>query len=160
MKYLNAPSTTFAGKAGTILLGYIFMLIYMISMSHFTTWLYPPPPGYDSTPSGPVEQIPVLYTIFISMIWAPFWEEMVHRHAFGLIVKRIGSQFLLPTMILSSFLFGVGHDNGTQMNMLHQGMMGMVFFYVYAKNGYSVLSSIILHSAWNATVFLSPTWIW
>ena len=136
------------------------MFIWMISISHLLTWLYPPPPPLlplflrQSEPEPPFR-----YTIFIALIWAPFWEEMFNRHAYGLIIKQIGSKFLLPTMLISSFIFGWLHGNG-QTSILKQGMMGMVFFYVYVKNGYSWRSSSILHSLWNATVIFSPAWIW
>jgi membrane protease YdiL (CAAX protease family) len=154
---LNIPSTNFKSKLLTILLGYIVMFIYMVSISHLLVWLYPPPPGYVSVPDSNPE--PLAYTIFITILWAPFWEEILNRHAYGLIVKQIGNQFLLPAMLISSFVFGWLHGNG-QISVLRQGVSGMIFFYVYAKNSYSWRSSFILHMLWNTTVTFSPDWIW
>jgi membrane protease YdiL (CAAX protease family) len=161
MKFLKYPSYKLSGKLATFFFAYLFLLIYMVGASHFMTWLYPPPPEAPMNPFAIPDEVPPLrFSIFMMMIFAPIWEEMVFRHSFGLIVKKWGSGFLLPAMIISSFIFAQGHPNGTQMNVMHQGVAGMVFFYVYAKNGYKPIWNIVLHSAWNATVFFAPTWIW
>lgn len=157
---INSPSTTLLGKFLTILLGYIAILVWMIGISHFITWLVPPPPPSPWDKLLAPEEPPFRLMFFITVIWAPFWEEMFHRHAFGLIVKRIGNQFLLPVMIISSFLFASGHSDNIQFNVMRQGIMGMILFYVYVKNGYSIWSSMILHSAWNLTCMFAPDWIW
>lgn len=155
---LNTPSTTFFGKFRTILIGYMVLALWMLGVSHFLNFLFPPPPPVpDFLKDTPP---PIRAELFIGVIWAPFWEEMFCRHAFGLIVKRIGNQFLLPAMIISSAIFAMGHGDDIQFNVMKQGIMGMIFFYVYIKNGYSVASSIILHSAWNLSVMFAPGWIW
>jgi hypothetical protein len=153
---LNSPSTTLRSKLLTILLGYIVIFAWMEFVSHLLHWLYPPPPGntFGQVFFNPVTP-PLRYIIFVTIIWAPFWEEIFNRHAYGLIVKQIGNKFLLPAMIISSFVFGWLHDDG-QLSILRQGVMGMVFFYVYVKNGYSWRSSWLLHAAWNATCVFLP----
>lgn len=161
MKFLNTPSTKFSSKLATLFFAYVFLLAYMVGTSHFMTWLYPPPPEAAFNPFAiPEEAPPLRYSIFMMMIFAPIWEEMVFRHSAGLLVKKLGSGFLLPIMIISSFIFAQGHPNGTQMNVMHQGVAGMLFFYVYVKNGYKPVWNIILHSIWNASVFFLPASIW
>lgn len=152
---LNSPSTTFRDKLITILFGYLIVFLWMEFVGHLLHWLYPPPPDSAFSQFFAPTKPPLRYEIFLTVIWAPFWEEIFNRHAYGLIVKQIGSQFLLPAMIISSFIFGWLHDNG-QLSILRQGVMGMVFFYVYAKNGYSWRSSWAVHFLWNATCMIFP----
>lgn len=158
---LNNPSTTIASKIRTIVIGYIAIFAWMLIVSHFMQWLFPPPPpDANLIPFIPEAEPPFRYEFFFAVLWAPFWEELVFRHSFGLIAKKIGNGFLLPAMIISSYLFASGHSDNLQMNVMRQGIMGMVFFYVYVKNGYSVWSSMLLHSLWNLTMVLGPMSIW
>jgi membrane protease YdiL (CAAX protease family) len=158
---LNSPSTTFFAKFRTIILGYIVLAVWMVANSHFMTWLYPPPPPDPNMIGIPPDYVPPFrYDFFFAVLWAPFWEEFTFRHAAGLIVKKIGNGFLMPIMIISSVIFASGHSDSLQLNVMRQGVMGMIFFYVYVKNGYSVWSSMLLHAAWNATVMFAPDAIW
>jgi len=95
------------------------------------------------------KQPSIWFTVFMSCIWAPLWEEAIFRHAPLQLIK--GSQ-INPFFIvlLASALFGWLH--GGAQNVLIQGVYGLIFSYVYIKNEYSIVSSMALHSLWNASV--------
>jgi membrane protease YdiL (CAAX protease family) len=154
---MSTQSPTLLAKLKNVLLGFIVLFVWMLAVNHFLNFLYPATvPPIDSSDAPP----PFLWELFFTIIWPPIWEELVFRHAPGLIVKRLDSKFILPVMIISSFIFANGHSSGTQLNVLRQGVMGMILFYVYLKNGYSYWSSLLLHISWNAFVFFSPDAIW
>lgn len=93
----------------------------------------------------------IWFTIFMSCIWAPLWEETIFRYAPLQLIR--GSQIdPVPVVLLSSALFGWLH--GGAGNVMIQGVYGLIFSWVYIKNEYSLVSSMTLHSLWNASVML------
>ena len=135
---------------------YCFSVLYSCYLhafnSTFINFSLSPPPVDPTVVYSVEEKPPFLYEIFMACILAPLWEELAFRHAPGLIAKGMGKQFLLPIIIISSALFGWGHHHGAE-SILRQGVMGLLFFWVYIKNGYSYWSSTIVHAAWNTTLF-------
>lgn len=98
---------------------------------------------------SPFSQPSIRFMIFMSCIWAPVWEEAVFRYAPLQLIR--GSQIdLVPVVLLSSALFGWLH--GGAGNVMIQGVYGLIFSWVYIKNEYSLISSMILHSGWNMSV--------
>lgn len=101
-------------------------------------------------------------TFFMSCVFAPIWEEAryrwgplkianaleflyVGRRGFGSLTT---SMCLLPTIVLFSIEFGLAH--GGVMNILFQGVSGLLLSWVYVKSGYRV--AVITHGLWNFMV--------
>lgn len=88
-------------------------------------------------------------SFFFACIFAPLWEEAVFRH-FALTLVKGSSNFkknIVPIVILTSCIFGYLH--GSIINMLIQGVAGLVLSAVYIRNGFSYWSSVSLHALWN-----------
>jgi membrane protease YdiL (CAAX protease family) len=150
--FLSTPTTKFPDKVKNIFISYIIIFVWVFLISHLLNFLDPPPIFTDEeTPSIP-SHIYILSQFFFLVISAPLWEELAFRHAPALLAKALGKGFLFPIMIISSMLFGWGHNNGPESLML-QGCMGFVFFCLYIKNGYSYWSSVVLHALWNGVLF-------
>lgn len=97
------------------------------------------------------KQPSIWFMIFMSCIWAPLWEEAVFRYA-PLQLIRSSQIDPVPVVLLSSALFGWLH--GGAGNVMIQGVYGLIFSWVYIKNDYSIVSSMILHSMWNLSIVL------
>lgn len=91
-------------------------------------------------------------SFFFACILAPLWEEAAYRHAPLQLAKKFGKahgkNYIIPVVILSSALFGWGHDEGP-LSILKQGAGGMVLSYVYIKTGYNYWCSVATHFLWN-----------
>lgn len=85
-----------------------------------------------------------------SCIIAPLWESLVFIWAPLALVKD-KKHLWLPVVIISSFIFGMGHKFSPN-PILIQGVFGVIFSMVYIKNGFSYWSAVILHGLWNFTV--------
>ncbi|MHB9019654.1 MAG: CPBP family intramembrane glutamic endopeptidase [Minisyncoccota bacterium] len=114
---------------------------------------------------------------FLACVFAPLWEELAFRyvplemakslevmlvrgfshkvrrdrgvefdHEHGHLYGNLkGTGFILPTILLSSVIFGQAH--GSTINIMVQGVGGIVFSWLMIKGGY--WSSVIAHSMWN-----------
>jgi membrane protease YdiL (CAAX protease family) len=80
-------------------------------------------------------------TLFFSCLIAPIYVPIT-------IVRIMDERLLTPIVILSSIIFGWAHGFGA-VSLMYQGVMGIVFSYVYIKNGNCYWSSVVLHSLWN-----------
>ena len=101
------------------------------------------------------------FAFFLSCVLAPLWEEAAFRYGplgvaraleaaatqktSGYLPKTI---CLLPMIILSSVVFGLVH--GTVINIMFQGVGGLLMAWVMIKSGY--WSAVITHSLWNFMV--------
>ena len=126
-------------------------------------------------PVGASKIIFVLF--FFSCIFAPLWEELAYRYAplelargmeimlvktFPHKIRRErgveydnerdclygnlrGTGFILPVILLSSVVFGQAHGN--TINIMVQGVGGVVFSWLMLKCGY--WPAVIAHSMWN-----------
>lgn len=103
------------------------------------------------------EKEPLRSTIFWSCIFAPLWEEAVFRH-FPLMVisslrKKARRKLLIPTIILTSIIFGLLHDGVP--SILIQGFGGLMLSYVYLTNkkqGY--IWAVASHALWNTAMLV------
>jgi membrane protease YdiL (CAAX protease family) len=91
------------------------------------------------------------FSLFMTVIWAPLWEEAVFRHAAIQLARKIDEAVIFPVCLISSAIFGLGHRFGA-ISILMQGVAGLALCWVYIKNGYSYISSVIVHFLWNFTV--------
>lgn len=139
-KFLLQQETTFLGKAKNVGFGFAIMCIWIFFVTLALSKLYR---GFQFyTP--PSEQ----FVFFTTVILAPFWEEAVFRYFPITLARKLGvDNFLIPFMVLSSIIFGLGH--GSPINILIQGAMGFVMACIYVKNGFSYWSTVTLHALWN-----------
>ncbi|MFA5934219.1 MAG: CPBP family intramembrane glutamic endopeptidase [Candidatus Paceibacterota bacterium] len=103
-----------------------------------------------------------LLQFFFSCVFAPLWEEALFRYGpFALIqgfVKKNTRFWILPAIIATSIIFGWMH--GSVINILFQGVSGMLLAWVYLKNrgpglqkiNYGYCSAVIAHFLWNVMV--------
>jgi len=115
--------------------------------------------------------------LFLTCIFAPLWEELAFRyvplgmaksleimlvrdlshkvrrnrgveydHEHGHLYGNLkGTGFILPVILLSSVVFGQAH--GHTINIMIQGVGGIVFSWLMLKSGY--WSAVVAHSMWN-----------
>ncbi|KAL8192725.1 hypothetical protein R6Q57_027173 [Mikania cordata] len=89
-----------------------------------------------------------LYATVVS-VCAPIWEEIVFR---GFLLPSLTRYMALWCSILvSSLAFALAHFN--MRRMLPLVFLGMVMGTVYTRSR-NLLPSILLHSLWNAFVFI------
>lgn len=150
LKFLKKTETTLMGKLGNIALGFMVMATWTLGVVYFYDWLF----KVESW--NPFEQMgrfkhPLLVEIFLACIMAPLWEEVVFRK-FPLDVIKASKkeELLIPTMLFTSVIFGLGHYGVP--SLLIQGVGGFVMSAVYIKNGFSYWSSCFMHFLWNASL--------
>lgn len=93
-----------------------------------------------------------------SFIWgciaAPFWEEAVYRMLPISVAKKLGQETIIPVVLASSVIFGLGHG---YLGLFLQGVIGLGLCYTYLKHGY--FSSVALHALYNfSVVYILPTY--
>lgn len=149
MKLLENRETKFSKKVRNILISFVLIFIWVQVMYNLIEkikdlqiFIYEPPS--------------IWYKFFTACILAPLWEELVFRVAPITIAKNAGKQYILPTIIISSCIFGMGHPDSPH-PILFQGVMGFIFSLLYIKNNYSYWSVVTLHFMWNFYIFLFYT---
>lgn len=150
MKFLfENPSRTFFDKIKTIALSYLIILLWLFGVHIFLSRM-------DLRDDIDYHKYVPFYDFFFACIFAPLWEELVYRYAAISILKKLGQEFIVPGVIISSAIFGWGHHYGP-ISLLIQGVGGLIFSYTYIKNNYSYWSSVLLHFLWNFSVgYLIP----
>lgn len=154
LKKLLKKEKTLFGKIKNILFGTIAYILW----ANFILWVYGETiPEFASTislqsflPKPP----PSKELVFVGMcILAPLIEELFYRAPLSVIryIKIPG--ILILSILFSSILFAVHHKLGFYAGPV-QGMAGLLFCYVYIKNGYSYISSVIMHFLINFYLFL------
>ena len=142
MQWLGETSTGFSNKLKNILLAFFIYAAYIFLFSQFMEFLY----------TGQVfREPPFKLTFFLTVIWAPIIEEIIFRVAPISLVKD-KPKLILPTIILSSALFGWLHYGAASLPI--QGVFGFVLSLVYLKNNHSYWSVVALHALWNAYVMV------
>jgi membrane protease YdiL (CAAX protease family) len=139
-RFLLQQETTFLGKLRNVGAGFAIMCLWTFFITVFHSKLYD---GFQfiQPPSN-------AYIFFITVLLAPLWEEAVFRYFPISLARKLGvNELLVPFMVLSSIIFGLGH--GSPFNILLQGIMGFMFSCIYVKNGYSYWSTFTLHALWN-----------
>jgi membrane protease YdiL (CAAX protease family) len=138
-------------KAKNITFVLVICLIWVTLVSRFLQWL-------TNTTWLDMHVTNIPYYLIFSCILAPIFEELFFRfiplEMHRLVTKnssqavQLKSQWLV--VLFTSLLFGWAHRNGFT-SILIQGVCGLGFAYVYIRNGYSYISSVLLHSFWNLT---------
>jgi membrane protease YdiL (CAAX protease family) len=128
-------------KLKNITLGLVAALLYVMFANQVLGWA-----GLYGHPWRITPTVPELGHLFWACILAPVWEELAFRYAPLELSKKFEGT-LLPVVAISSILFGYQH--GGVGGIMIQGVLGAIFCWVYVKNGYSLLSSMTLHSLWN-----------
>lgn len=141
------PEQTIFGKFKNIVFGWFACLVWVNIVIALLTPILGPRTPYVPT------SIP--YFLLFSCILAPLWEELAFRYIPIRIATLINPTLIMPVVLLSSLIFGWGHGYGT-VSLLQQGVMGLIFSWVYIKNNNSYWSSTILHAMWNLTCLLHP----
>ena len=146
IELLGRPSLSVIDKLKNVSFTFFILAAWMFFI---TTIL-----GFMGMPmySGPSEQVTFL-DVFMACICAPTWEELCFRWAPIEIARGLGDQMVLPVILISSVVFGLGHGNGI-FSLLVQGVMGFTFSMLYIKNNYSIWTTMLLHSMWNSFVFM------
>lgn len=130
------------------LCGAIILVALSTTFLHFLH-----PHHYDWPVENPTKH-ETLYMFFGSCILAPIVEEMFFRY-FPIAIIRASSSYdklRLPVVIGMSIFFGYMH--GGEENILIQGAVGLCLFWVYLKNGFSLISSILVHALYNYVLFV------
>lgn len=152
--FLQEKKTNLIDKFETIGLGYLLALGAMI----LYTWLYSI--THVKVDIGIFDRLfnqfqmtfQSKFGMFLFMcVLAPLAEEAIFRYFPLQIAKKLGDDYLLPIMIVSSVIFGYMH--GSVLNVVCQGVIGFILSIVYVRNNYSYWSSVLLHSFLNLSLF-------
>lgn len=96
-----------------------------------------------------LEQVPAheitLGSIFLCCIFAPIWEEIAYRYIPLTIAIRYFKKSFFQIVLGSAIVFGLGH--GSPINIMIQGVWGLMFSVVYIRNG--LWYAITSHALWN-----------
>jgi membrane protease YdiL (CAAX protease family) len=88
---------------------------------------------------------------FLACIFAPLWEEAVFRY-FPIRWAYSMGNMLTPMLVMSSMIFGLMH--GSILNILFQGVGGLIISWVYLKNG-SYWWAVLSHALWNIMIIFA-----
>lgn len=98
-------------------------------------------------------------TVFQAIVIAPFFEELLFRAPFLYLAVRYCRLFLLPTVLISSVIFGYVH--GDISNIFIQGVAGILFSVTFLKCGgmagkflKPTLSGMVFHAVLNGSNFI------
>lgn len=131
MEFLGAPSTTLVDKLKNVLFVFVIYALYLFTYMGIMDTI-----GYQAAWVWP-------------LILSPVIEELVFRVGpIGLV--KDSPKLILPTIILSSALFGYLHQGAISWPV--QGVFGFLLSVVYIKNNRSYWSIVLLHAMWNTYV--------
>lgn len=149
---LNIEVTNF-GKFKNILFGAVAYILW----TKVIFWIYGKTvPEYAGilNPLQIYSQPPSKEYIFVSMcIFAPIIEEIIYRVHLSVANKFKVEGLLTYLIIFSSVIFALNHP-GQDFAVPVQGVAGLLFCYVYIKNGFSYISSVVMHFFINLYFFL------
>jgi membrane protease YdiL (CAAX protease family) len=152
-------TTTLSGKFKNLLFAFSMNLIWVtmtvlflhkvgIDMLQIKESLQSTVFGLQLEKDGSIE----FYGIFfLACIFAPLWEEAVFRY-FPIRWAFSMGNMLTPMIVMSSMIFGIMH--GSILNILFQGVGGLIISWVYLKNG-SYWWSVLSHSLWNIMIIFA-----
>lgn len=141
-KWLETPAKGWFEKSLTVIAGLSVAVIWMLLISRLSQFV-------------PMNLLngDFIYYVITSCLIAPIWEEFAFREFPARVAKKLGADLLYPTLLFSSIIFGWGH--GQEMaSLLKQGVLGVIFSFVYIKNGHSYLSAVTTHGLWNLLVYI------
>lgn len=150
-EHISTPETFFFGKLKNIIFG---ALLY-IGWSSIIVWVYETYlPEVFNVPQESYIPHSLTYTFINMCIWAPFFEEVIYRLPLSVAKSFKIKGLVMYTVIISSVMFGQDHWGG-QWTVPMQGVLGLLFCWVYIKNGYSYLSTVLMHFLINLYIFIS-----
>jgi len=106
-------------------------------------------------------------SLFFAVLLAPLWEEFAFRYYWlkkklrkidkekiesPELANKIGRIPIWETVVFTTIIFGIVH--GGPINLLIQGVGGLVLSYVYLRNGRCFMSAVVLHALYNFTVIM------
>lgn len=141
---------TFKARIKNIFLAFVFLFVWVGIASFIYSYVYG---------GSLAQEIDFKSALLGGCMITPLWEELYYRFVPISIGKALGQAFILPAVVLSSISFGFAHGNPPLYHLLVQGVMGVVFSWVYIKNRYSYWSSVLLHSLWNAFVYFGVPYL-
>lgn len=124
-------------KAKTIVFTLVVILAYTIAINNFYEYLF-----HREIVNKTVNDWPQY--LFFSVLLPPLWETFVFISV-PLYVAYKYSFPMIYTILFASIVFGLGHGGLTGLCL--QGVMGLIFSYVYVKEGY--WSAVVTHGGWN-----------
>lgn len=135
-----------------ILFCFALSIIWLIVVTVFFHWLYHTPYTaliHKLKLKGQLDDddATLQSSFFYYCISAPLWEEWVYRVLPIKIAQNLGRDTIIPIIIASSIIFGLGH--GALYNIYIQGVLGLLSSYLYIKNNNSYWSSVCLHFLYN-----------
>lgn len=140
------------GKVANILVAFMVLALWIKTMHLFEGWLFST--ELISQLFFYQYQHPQLINIYLFCIAAPIGEEVVFRHFPLQVLKSVKKPDLYwPVILMTSVIFGWLHQG--HLNILIQGMIGLVCSVLYIKNNHCLLSAIALHSLWNLSILLN-----
>jgi membrane protease YdiL (CAAX protease family) len=150
LELLHTPETTFLGKLKNVIFGaaaYIIWATFILFI--YKTFI----PEYNGIKLQfwPIEHS-TIYLFISSCIFAPFVEELFFRKPLDLVKHISISRVMIYYVIISSVIFGYIHRGVWSIPV--QGVAGLIFCYVYLKNGYSYFSSVAMHFLINFYYFI------
>lgn len=106
-------------------------------------------------------QYSTLGVFVFACVLAPLWEEAAFRHAPLQIAKsfkeKLGMDLIIPIVIISSVIFGLGHGNGS-ISLMVQGVGGVLLSLAYIWGGFNYWTSVAAHFMWNfSLIYLFPS---
>jgi len=151
LELLHTPETSILGKIKNV----IFGAALYISWATFVLFLYKTFVPEFSGVNLQFMYFPKsdMYIFISSCILAPFIEEIFFRKPLNLLKKFEQEKAILWYILFSSTLFGYLHNGSWSIPI--QGVAGLIFCYVYLKNGYSYFSSVACHFLVNFYYFLT-----
>lgn len=124
---------------------FIVVLDFLFGMSD-PTWT-----SVIDIDSVDMEASAVLFSIIASLIFAPILEELIFR---GVLFNRLKVKTgIIPAMLISSFLFGIGHDFGS---MTSAFLFGICMCILYLKTD-NILVPMSVHFINNAVAIVLET---
>lgn len=120
----------------------------------------------SSVPALQVLMGSVLFNFFLACGLAPFWEEACFRWGPITLAQALGHiahdakilwSLVAVFSITSAIIFGLCH--GSALNIVIQGVSGMLFCWLYLKNNNSYWSVVIAHALWNFIIIFGLPFI-
>lgn len=140
-----------AAGAGILIITWIAILMKLV-VPHLATFSFG---GISYTALGSF--------IFICIV-TPLWEELFFRYVPFEIMKKVNKftkqDFTKITLVLSSIVFALSHENNGILAIIYQGFGGFIIGLIYLISKRSYLCSVITHAIWNiSAVYILPE-IW
>lgn len=146
---LYTPETTPLGKFKNI----VFGAAMYITWATLILWIYKNTIPEFKNIELSFYRSSIQLTFFSMCVFAPLVEETLFRLGPLQLVKNIQSERItLIVILLSSIIFGYVHHGVWSIPV--KGIAGILFCYVYLKNGYSYISSVFCHFLVNFYYFL------